>query len=235
MVGGRLPRCHDGPYTTTPQQVEFDAPLMLEITVATAQFDELAKSMKVTAGSQFNAAKYLEKHDRNLTRVTALTSVYIVAITILPYFWKLPTNVTDNLNLVTVVLSIIILVSALLQNSRRDAVNAEQHHRSALEINELRRELLVHGDSISNEDLLAFSSKYSAVLQKYSINHSTLDYEQFMADRPEGFPWLGFFFRFRVKIFLAVRDNAAVIVILFITAIFGWIVIFYAMPLRVSK
>lgn len=217
-----------------PQRVEFDASLMPEIAMAAAQFDELAKSMKATAGSRFNAAKYLEKHDRNLTWVTALTSVYIITITILPYFWKLPAKVTDNLNLVTVVLSIVILVSALLHNSRRDAVNAEQHHRSALEINELRRELLVHGNSISNEDLLVFNSKYGAVLQKYSINHSALDYEQFIADRPEEFPWFGFFSRFRVKVLLTVRDNAAVIVILFITAIFGWMVFFYAMPLRVS-
>ena len=53
-----------------------------------AQFDELAKSMKVTAGSRFNAAKYLETHDRNLTWVTAFTSVYIITITIIPYFWS---------------------------------------------------------------------------------------------------------------------------------------------------
>lgn len=157
------------------------------------QFDELSKSMKVTAGSRFNAAHYLETHDRNLTILTAMTSVYIIAITIIPYFWKLPTKVIDNLNLVTVVLSIVILVSALLQNSRRDAVNAEQHHRSALEINELRRELLVNGSSMPHDDMLKFAAKYSYILHKYSINHSNLDYEKFMADRPDQFPWLGVF------------------------------------------
>ena len=118
--------------------------------------------------------------------------------------------------------------------SSYDAVNAEQHHRSALEINELRRELLVHGNSITSENLIVFGAKYSAVLQKYSINHSNLDFEQFMADRPEQFPQIHFFSRYRIRLLLVLRDNFAAIILVIITACFGWMVFFYAMPLRLT-
>ena len=94
---------------------------------ASPQVQKVLDDMKATAGSRFNAAKRLEANDLTLTWITAMTSAYIIALTVLPYFWKLPQKVTDTLNLTTVVLSVIILVSALLHNSKRDAVNAERN------------------------------------------------------------------------------------------------------------
>lgn len=194
------------------------------------QFDKLVKDMKATAGSRFNAANYLEKHDRNLTFLTAMTSCYIIGMTIIPYFLKLPPKVADELNLFTVFCSIVILVSALLQNSQRNAVNAEQHHRSALEINELRRALEVHGNSISKKDVEEVTSKYNAVLQKYSINHTTLDYQKYLAENPEKFPWCGRIARYRIHLCCAARDYVALIWLFVITAIFVVVVIFRVMP-----
>ncbi|MGJ0533269.1 SLATT domain-containing protein [Methylocystis sp.] len=203
--------------------------------MANEQYTELVRAMKATAGSRFNAAKYLEEHDSNLMLLTAITSVYIIALTIIPYFWKLPKNVLDNLNLFTVVLSVVILVAALLQNSRRDAVNAEQHHRSGLEINELRREISVYGASIDEAKLLDFAAKYSAVLQKYSINHTDLDYQKYIAERPEQFPWMGWLYRFKVGILFLIRSYKPIIVLVTITIMVTWLIFFYAMPLIISE
>lgn len=198
------------------------------------QVQKLLDDMKVTAGSRFNAAKRLEANDRNLTWITAMTSAYIIALTILPYFWKLPQRAADTLNLTTVVLSVIILVSALLHNSKRDAVNAEQHHRSALEINEIRREMLVRGSAIEPDALFRFAEKYSSVLQKYSVNHTDLDYKKFQTDRPEQFAYLGRFTRFRTLLALAIRDNIQIICLAAITIGCLWLVFFYVLPLRMA-
>src|SRR5882762_8550877 len=100
--------------------------------------EHLLKSLKSTAGARFIAAARLEARDRRLTRVTAFTSTYVILLTIFPYFIKLPTPITDMFNLITVGLSVVILVSSLLQYSSGDILNAEQHHRSGLEINEQR-------------------------------------------------------------------------------------------------
>jgi hypothetical protein len=197
---------------------------------ASPQVQKVLDDMKATAGSRFNAAKRLEANDLNLTGITALTSAYIIALTVLPYFWKLPQKVTDTLNLTTVVLSVIVLVSALLHNSKRDAVNAEQHHRSALEIKEIHREMLAHGSDIEQEALLRFVERYSAILQKYTVNHNDLDYKKFQTDRPEQFAYLGRLGRYRTLIALAIRDNVQKINMAVITLGCLWLVFFYALP-----
>ena len=203
--------------------------------IPSPQVQKVLDDMKATSGSRFNAAKRLEANDRNLTWITAMTSTYIIALTVLPYFWKLPQRVTDTLNLTTVVLSIIILVSALLHNSKRDAVNAEQHHRSALEIKEIHREMLARGGAIDTDALLKFVERYSAILQKYSVNHNDLDYKKFQTDRPEQFAYLGKFVRLRTLTALAIRDNVQMVCLTSVTVFCLWLVFCYALPLRITR
>ena len=198
------------------------------------QVQKFLDDMKATAASRFNAAKRLETNDRNLTWITAMTSAYIIGLTVLPYFCKLPQRVTDTLNLVTVFLSIVILVSALLHNSKRDSVNAEQHHRSALEIKEIHRHVLARANSIKTDEFLGLIEKYSAVLQKYSVNHSDLDYKKFQTDRPEQFAHLGKFDRCKILVALAIRDQVQIMCLIAITAGCLWLVFLYALPLRLA-
>src|SRR5262249_22418430 len=73
----------------------------------------LLKSLRATAGSSFNASRRLECHDKRLTRLTAFSSAYVIILTVLPYFVKLSTEITDLYNFFTVVLSIVILTSSL--------------------------------------------------------------------------------------------------------------------------
>jgi len=110
-------------------------------------------------------------------------------LSILPYFVKLPSGLQDKYNLITVVASILILTSSLLQYANRDAVKAEQHHRCALEINEIRRLLFIEDITIK-EVVVEYTSRYQAVLQKYSINHDALNYQRYQMERPEDYPWL---------------------------------------------
>jgi uncharacterized membrane protein len=196
--------------------------------------EKFLHDMKATAGSRFNAARRLEDNDGHLTWITAMTSAYIIALTILPYFWKLPQAVTDTLNLATVVLSVVILASALLHNSKRDAVNAEQHHRSALEIKEIHREVAARG-TISEDEFLDYTRKYSAVLQKYSINHSDLDFQKYMVDRPEQFTFLTFVARLKIRVMLVIRDNLQMALLIAVTGGFLWLVFFYALPVRLPS
>jgi SMODS and SLOG-associating 2TM effector domain family 5 len=69
--------------------------------------EALLKSLKVTAGCRFIASKRLAYHDKTLTCVTAFASAYVIGITLMPYFMKLPAGLVDLYNFVTVGLSII--------------------------------------------------------------------------------------------------------------------------------
>ena len=180
--------------------------------------DHLLRTLKVTAGCRFNAAKRLETHDRKLTRLIAFASAYVIALTILPTY-ETANQTTDLYNLVTVALSIVILVASLLQYSSADVVNAEQHHRSALEINELRRLLVLKDGSISEEELVDFTNRYNAVLQKYSINHDDIDFLKYQLERPELFPWLNWKGQLQIRMRL-VYDRYVPSAILFGMTIF---------------
>ncbi|MBR0884729.1 hypothetical protein ACVMGC_010292 [Bradyrhizobium barranii subsp. barranii] len=189
-------------------------------------------SLKSTSAARFHASQRLAARDRKLTRLTAFTSAYVIALTILPYFMKLPQEVTDNLNLITVAFSIIILVSSLLQYSSGDVVNAEQHQRCALEIDEIQRDIRIKMPNVTEAELREFCKRYNQALQKYSINHDEVDFMKYQLDRPHEYPWLGFFeqIRFRLKIAYSYHVHTALLIA--VTAFLAWLIFFYAYPAR---
>jgi hypothetical protein len=115
-----------------------------------------------------------------------MCSAYLIGLTALPYFLRLPERVEDYVNLVALVTAVIVLVSSLLQYSRLDVVSSEQHHRCGLEINELLREY----DGPGKHEYRELSVAYDKILQKYSINHDDVDFWSVTLDRPEEYPWL---------------------------------------------
>jgi hypothetical protein len=162
--------------------------------------EKLLHGLKSTSASRFNAAKRLAAKDRALTRLTAFTSAYLIILTALPYFMKLPQEITDYLNLLTVVFAIIVLVSSLLQYSSGDVVSAEQHHRAGLELSEIARELAIKIPIIDGTELLAMASRYSATLQKYSINHDDVDFLRYQMENQEKYPWLTWSARASIRV-----------------------------------
>ena len=131
-------------------------------------------------------------------------------------------------------LSVVILVTSLLHNANRDAVNAEQLHRSALEINELYRELLAQGHVVGDENIKLFTERYNAVLQKYSVNHDEMDYLKYRITRPENFPWMTRRERMAKRLWLVLTQNTPIICLLAITLAVLWLVFSYALPARMT-
>ncbi len=146
----------------------------------------LLKDMKRTKGVRFNAAKRLEKNERRATRNIAYASALVVIITLLPAFFPMPAIFEAFIDLSTVGLSIFILASSLLHSSNSGLVKAEQFQRCALEVNSLRRELTSINES--ELDLLSFSKRYDEILGRYSVNHDSVDYDQYRLEHPDEFP-----------------------------------------------
>jgi hypothetical protein len=186
------------------------------------KFAELIRSAKITAGARFRAAARLTKRDYMLTWMTALSSSYVIGLTIVPKFINLPKEVESNLGFVTVVFSVLILVSSLVQFAGRYSVDAEQHHRSALEVNEIRRDMELASGSGDHRKLSELVHQYNAVLQKFSINHDEIDLRTFHSEKPAEFPWVtGCWWKLT---FFGLRclNYAPLVVILTATAIFLW-------------
>ncbi len=201
--------------------------------------EQLDKGLCYTARSRFNAAKRLEKRDGLIGWVVSMASAYTIIIAALPYLIKLPSDAANLLNLVVITFSIVTLVSSLLVASRRDAVNAEQHHRSGLELNEVRRKLATEryeaeakSVPVSKERRLEFQKMYDDVLQKYSVNHEDIDFKRQQLEWSHELPWLNRWMKVRIWVCLKISDNLIGIVMTVLTLFFLWLVFLYALPLR---
>lgn len=147
----------------------------------------LLRSLKATAGSRFNASKRLSHVDKRLTALTAFTSAFIIALTIFPKFVILSKTGQNWVELTTVAFSILLLASSVLQYASNHAVKSELFHRSALEIQELKRELQFRAGSLNEEQFLDISRRYNEILKRYSLNHDDVDFFRQQIEYPKDF------------------------------------------------
>jgi hypothetical protein len=73
-----------------------------------------------------------------------------------------------------VVASVLVLVVSMKNYAHQFGVDAEQMHRCALELNELRREMLA--DAEAQKNLPQYALKHNLILHKWSVNHSEEDF-----------------------------------------------------------
>ncbi len=177
---------------------------------------DLLRSLKLTAGARFAAAKRVSHLDSRLTAVTAFTSVYIVVMTILPYLVEV--NPTSNgwTNLFTIGLSIFLLVVSLLHYSCQFSAKSELFHRSALEIQELKRELQFLGRDIAKEEFQDISRRYNDVMKKFSLNHDDVDFWRYQLEYSKDFQ-MGFFEKQIKLIKVKISYNYPVIILTVLT------------------
>ncbi|MEI9994363.1 MAG: SLATT domain-containing protein [Rhizomicrobium sp.] len=193
--------------------------------------EKLLEDMSSTKGARFNAAKRLEGRDKRMALLTAMASALVIALTVLPFIYRLTGTVSGDLSALTLAMSVLILAISLLQYSNNDAVNAEQHHRCALEINELRRELRARADVITPEQIKDFGERYGRILQKYSINQDDVDYDKYRLEHPEMHP-LGWTARLRIHWRLALANNWQSAFMWLIVIFAVWFFVFHILPAR---
>ena len=132
--------------------------------------------MGVTAGSRFNAARRMQSIDRSFNYMLSAVSVAVIALTVLPFIYDLEEPNRQLVGLFTIAASIAILVLTNIKYGNRDLVVAEQLHRCALEINEVGRRIDAEPDGEKQNLFRQYSDEYSAILQKYSVNHDKIDF-----------------------------------------------------------
>ncbi|MBV8754021.1 MAG: SLATT domain-containing protein [Hyphomicrobiales bacterium] len=198
------------------------------------QEEHLKHKMTVTAACRFNASKRLQGRDRRMQLIIALASAFVIALTVMPYLYHLSALVVSDLSVITLIMSILILTISLIQYSNNDAVNAEQHHRSGLEINELKNELYAKSGNVTPHDLEEFGQKYGHILQKYSINHEDVDWYKFQLENPSIYP-LGPIRRamIYVRVLAAAYWMQALTWLLILS--FAFVIIWHILPARFSS
>lgn len=191
--------------------------------------NRLATTVNTTAECRFIAAARLERRDLRMTQLTSFTSAYLIVLTVLPYFLRLPELVEDHVNLLSVGLSIVILVSSLSQYARGDVVKAEQHHRCGLELKQLHRQI-TSTQKMSEEEFRSLSAEYSSIMGKFGSNHEVVDYRAFELSRKSELNWVTFprALNSWVQVFFA--NESPRIALLGSTAVTLGVIFIYALP-----
>tara|TARA_R110002073_G_scaffold69054_6_gene171328 strand:+ start:26735 stop:27169 length:435 start_codon:yes stop_codon:yes gene_type:complete len=128
------------------------------------------------------------------------------------------------MNLLTFALGVIILVASLIQYSARDGINAEQHYRCGLEISEMRRRLKITAKAATDEELLEIGDAYALILQKYSINHDQVDFDQYRMERKEEARKFNFIERTAISLRIGIVRHLASIMLLTVSLLLAWLI-----------
>ncbi|NNH57532.1 SLATT domain-containing protein [Rhizobium laguerreae] len=173
------------------------------------------RSLKATAGARFKAAKRLEHIDKRMTALTSFSSAYLILLSVGPSLMGASAVSQPITNLFSTALSVLLLASSVLSYASGHAVRSEQYRRSALEIQEIRRELRFAGDNVTQELFSTLSHRYDAVLQKYSINHDDVDFYRYQLQYPKEYI-MNRFDRFEksAKVFMAYSYPAMILLLL---------------------
>lgn len=138
--------------------------------------EKLAWDLKVTAGCRFNAASRLGRREKSSNILNSLYSALLICISIATFSLPFDSNWIRYASFGGIVASILLLVMSMRSFAHQYGVEAEQMHRCALEINELRRLLVSLNPEEAERQISEFSQKYNAILQKWSINHTEQDF-----------------------------------------------------------
>ena len=103
-------------------------------------------------------------------------------------------------------------------------MNAEQHQRCALEIDEIQRDLRVKMPDVTEGELQTFCHRYNAVLQKYSINHEEVDFMKHQIDRPHEYPWLGRWEKAKFRVQIVYSKYFSTLMLSIITLSLIWLI-----------
>lgn len=140
-----------------------------------------------TKGTRFLAHQRLESLNRYSTYSISFNSIFVIILSILSLqqFQYLSYFTADILSLITLFLSILIIVISITENAKNYSVNAEMHHQCGKDLNLIYEKLIqiknnYDSDPNAKISIHALGIEYQKVVDKYSVNHSELDYQKFL-------------------------------------------------------
>ncbi len=152
--------------------------------VSDDDYDKLIRRIWTTKACRFNCHARLAREHRFSGIVFAILSLSLVAISILSLLGHLE-NALVPPDLITLMLSIILLVVGLIDSQDNKSVVSERMHRSALELLELYNYAVV-SRADANARCIAFD-KYSEIQRRYIDNHHTVDFIAVRLAKPKEF------------------------------------------------
>ncbi|WP_460824194.1 SLATT domain-containing protein [Lysobacter olei] len=142
-----------------------------------------------TAGARYNAARRLRMRSRLSLATISLISAIGVSVPLI-LSTDLAADKENLLNLYAALLSLFILVVAVIEGASGFDVKADALHRNAEALTAFRTRIgvaLACSERHTVEVLDDFASEYEQILGACGINHDSIDFELFQANKPGDF------------------------------------------------
>lgn len=161
---------------------EAQEPVAQEVEDPMKYFKRYSKTLMITAGCRFEAARRLEKKDGVSAVAISILSLYAIAFSLSPYF--LDKKILDSLTYLpfaSVIISIFIIILTLLEASKKYSVRAELMHQCGKALNELHYELdyLINTNKINSDNFYEIKKSYDKVIKNFPENHEQLDFHYY--------------------------------------------------------
>lgn len=137
----------------------------------------LIRRVKITSAVRFEAHHRLHYMKNVTTLAIAMLSIYIISLNLLVFIDKYKVY-SDELTVVTVVLSTFVLAVSLVISQMQYGEKEYIYHSCGMELNKFLDKLLLYKEeecTLSFEQKKELYIEYSDILKSYNLNHSGLD------------------------------------------------------------
>lgn len=152
---------------------------------------EFQRTVEITRDVRFSANLRLIARSRNSGYLTSALSLFVIAISLLPNIVPLQEKGEAVLLSVSIILSVFIIFSSLIDGSQNFYHRAELLHQCARKIASIHLDLKTIGvlsdEKTILERLKELEAKYRVILDECPVNHDSVDFWAHMARKPHLF------------------------------------------------
>ncbi len=152
-------------------------------------FDRLHRRIEATKAIRFQATVRLIRRHKLSAYVTAMLSLYVIGLSLIPNIFELEPRQSQVLLACTIVMSTFIVVLILTEGYESFYHKAEVLHDSARQLNKLAFKMSQFdaNDNDARDLIEQISTEYEAIIENSRVNHAECDYIRIRARRPDLF------------------------------------------------
>jgi hypothetical protein len=141
-------------------------------------YEKLQRRASITSSARFNASVRIQKRASLSIWAISLASVYLLMLSLVPLILpKIGEGYSAHINAINACLSLIVLVTSIIEGMRDHGKIAHLYHEAGLRIREIQNAVAISmaDGNLSAVELRTFQADYDRVLKEIGVNHLEID------------------------------------------------------------
>lgn len=141
-------------------------------------YEKLQRRASITSSARFNASVRIQKRASLSVWAISLASIYLLMLSLVPLiFPKVGESYSPHINAINACLSLVVLVTSIIEAMRDHGRVAHLYHEAGLRIREIQNavSISIADGKLSAEELRGFQAQYDKTLKEIGVNHLEID------------------------------------------------------------